>query len=169
MMFPRVCRVIVSVPSGIRPTYQNDYWSSLFAGQVFPDLCQLETNGFERDLAGRPPSIGDQLVSALEITEQSYDDPIYPITIQVERLEYFRNLKIEGDIMLNQPVLLSLFGITCIPTRLTTLEIVNCPKLSIPANLPALSTLLHRALTSLPALRKLKLHVVEDLDDNVDY
>jgi hypothetical protein len=88
-MFPRVCRVIVSVHSGIRPAYQNDYWSSLFAGQSFPDLCQLETNGFERDLAGLPPSIGDQLVSALEITEQSYHDPIHSIAIQGERLEYF--------------------------------------------------------------------------------
>jgi hypothetical protein len=151
MMFPRVSRVAVPFPAGFRPAYQNDYWSSLFAGRVFPDLCQLETNGFEGDLAGLPPSIAQQFVSAIQIAEQGHHEPDYPVTIQVERLEYLRNLKIECDIMLNQAVLLSLFGTSCIPTRLTTLEIVSCPKLSIPANLPALSTLLQPALTSLPA------------------
>jgi hypothetical protein len=77
-------------------------------------------------------------------------------------MENLRTLKIEGDSTLNHALLHSLFGSANIPTRLTTLEIVYCPNLLFAKNAAAWSKLLQRSLTTLPALRKLKLHILED-------
>jgi hypothetical protein len=167
--FPRVYRAVVSGWSNIHYHQRDDYWSFFLGGRVFPDLRQLETNGFKRDVEGTLPTIGQQF-NYPPLVDEEYDHTRAAGTaIEVQRLEHLQNLKIEGDIMLNEPLLLSLFGTTSVPACLTTLEIVNCPKLILNNNLPALSTLLQRALTTLPVLRKLKLHVLDDYLSETDY
>jgi hypothetical protein len=77
-------------------------------------------------------------------------------------LNYLQTFKIEGDVTLNRTLLLSLLRSADVPTRLTTLEIVYCPNLLFAKNAATWSTLLQRSLTTLLALRKLKLHIMED-------
>lgn len=173
IVFPRVVRVILSDCPEYPIVAQSDYWSFFLGGHNFPDLCQLHTTGFQKQPADRPSAIAEQMNWAYDAAGHGLgiSNTMQRADIKLERLESLQSLKIGGDIMLDQSSLISLFGSTKIPTRLTTLEIVNCPQLFL-APLPpvadifthasALSTLLQRALTSLPALRKLKLHIVED-------
>lgn len=173
IVFPRVVRAILSDCPEYPIVAQSDYWSFFLGGHNFPDLCRLQTTGFQKQPAGRPSTIVEQMSWAYDVARHGLrvSNTRQRADIELERLEYLQSLKIEGDIMLDQSSLISLFGSTKIPTRLTILEIVNCPQLFL-APLPpvadvfthasALSTLLQRALTSLPALRKLKLHIAED-------
>lgn len=160
--FPRVCRAIVAAdPEGLRAA-RGDYWSFFLGGHVFPDLCQLETSGFHISATQPLLTIEEQLVTAEEFACEYSEIPGFRADVQLERLQYIHGLKIEGDVMLNRPLLLSLFGSATVPARLTTLEIVNCPMLFFAANLSNFSTLLQRSFTTLPALNKLKLHIIED-------
>lgn len=160
--FPRVCRAIVTAAPGSLRAARSDYWSVFLGGHVFTDLCRLETSGFQTERTQRLLTIEEQLVTAEETAYEYSRIPDFRTDMQLERLQDLHVLKIEGDIMLNRPLLLSLFGSATVPTRLTTLEIVNCPTLFFAANLSNFSTLLQRTFTTLPALKKLKLHIIED-------
>jgi hypothetical protein len=161
MMFPRVCRAVISARRNDVTSYQNDGWSFLLDGRVFPDLCQLETDGFPKDPAGQPPTIEQQLTFAEDVASHKGSRDTQ-LNFSLGGLRNLQSLKIQGDTMLTQPLLLSLFGSAEVPTCLTTLEIVNCPKLLFAKNLDTWTTLFQRSLTTLPVLRKLKLHIVEN-------
>jgi hypothetical protein len=137
----------------------------LLGGHIFPDLRQLEIDGFSResrDPTTLPPTIEEQLSSAEDtVLGSRHFERIQP-DANFGGLYYLQTLKIEGDVTLNRTLLLSLLGSADVPTRLTALEIVYCPNLHFAKNAATWSTLLQRSLTTLPALRKLKLHIMED-------
>lgn len=165
ILFPRVCRAIVSRCSEGHKSHQSDSWSFLLGGHIFPDLRQLEIDGFSResrDPTTLPPTIEEQLSSAEDtVLGSRHFERIQP-DANFGGLYYLQTLKIEGDVTLNRTLLLSLLGSADVPTRLTALEIVYCPNLHFAKNAATWSTLLQRSLTTLPALRKLKLHIMED-------
>jgi hypothetical protein len=159
-MFPRVHRTVVSVCRDDNTAYRSDSWSFLLGGHVFPDLLQLETDGFSNEPMGQLPTIGQQLAFAEDVAGHKSSRHTQT-DISLGRLRRLQTLKLHGDTLIDQPLLLSLFGSTEVPTCLTTLEIVNCPKLLFAKNRDTWTTLLQRSLTTLPALRKLKLHIAE--------
>ena len=165
ILFPRVCRAIVSNCDEGLASYRSDPWSLFLEGRIFPDLRQLETNGLPRESGGLralPLTIEEQLVGAQNAVHKFHDRPNSQTDVSVEGLKRLHTLKVEGDATLNRRLLLSLLGSGDAPTRLTTLEIVYCPNLLFGKNETTWSTLLKRSLTTLPALRKLKLHIMED-------
>lgn len=165
IVFPRVCRAIVSSCSERRRSSRSESWSVLLGGRIFPDLRQLETNGFpreSRDLTARPLTIEEQLSCAEDVVHKFKHLENFQPDASFEGLKHLQTLKIEGDVTLNQPLLLSLLGSVNVPAHLTSLEIAYCPNLLFAKNATTWSTLLQRSLTTLPELRKLKLHIMED-------
>lgn len=165
ILFPRVCRVIASNCSEGLGSNPGDSWSFFLGARIFPDLRQLETDGFpreSRDLRAQPLTIEEQLACVGDAVHKFNDRHNTKTDVSIDGLEYLQTLKIEGDATLNQPLLLSLFGSAHVPTRLATLEIAYCPSLLFAKNAATWSKLLQRSLTTLPALQKLKLHIMED-------
>ena len=165
ILFPRVCRVIASNCSESLGSFSSDFWSLLLGARIFPDLRQLETDGFprdSRDSRALPLTIEEQLACAEDAVQKFKDRENIQTDVSVEGAKYLQTLKIEGDATLNKPLLLSLLGSAHVPTRLIALEIVYCPNLLFAKNAAIWSTLLQRSLTTLPALQKLKLHILED-------
>ena len=144
----------------------TDYWTFFLGGHVFPDLHCLESNGFPYLPKAKPLAIEDQMMLALEANGQRANAPSAASEISCKRLEYLRSLKIRGDATLDAPRLHSILGSTQIPVHLTTLQMLNCTTVFFGAHIPTLKTLLQRSLTELPELRKLKLHLVEDVSPN---
>lgn len=165
ILFPRVCRAIVSSCSEGRRSSRSESWSLLLGGRILPDLRQLETNGFPREsraLTARSLTIEEQLSCAEDVVHKFKHLENFQPDASFEGLKHLQTLKIEGDVTLNQPFLLSLLGSVNVPTHLTSLEIIYCPNLLFAKNTTTWSTLLQRSLTTLPALWKLKLHIMED-------
>ena len=166
IMFPRVCKAVVSTSSRSEGSTsdRSDSWTFFLGGRIFPDLRQLETNGFPRASTTRPLTLEEQLAAAEDAVAKSRHlrDTQTQSGVSFGGLRHLQTLKIEGDVTLNRPVVLSLLGSTDVPTHLSTLEIVYCPNILFTKNASTWSTLLQRSLATLPALRKLKLHIVED-------
>lgn len=132
ILFPRVCRVIASNCSEGLGSNPSDSWSLILGGRSFPDLRQLETDGFPRE--SRDPralslTMAEQLACAEDAVHKSRDRENIQTDVSLEGSKYLQTLKIEGDATLNQPLLLFLLGSAHVPTRLTTREIAYCPNL----------------------------------------
>lgn len=166
IVFPRVSKAVVSAYRDKPTGYRSDCWSFFLVGHIFPDLRQLETDCFPK----RPTGLLtiDQRLAFAENVDCHKDSNHTQTDVSFGALGQLQELKIGGDTTFNKPLLLSLFGSAAVPTRLTTLEIVNCPKLLFAKNIETWTTLFQRSLTTLPALRKLKLHIPENPDTKPD-
>lgn len=142
----------------------GDYWTFFLGGNVFPDLCSLETKGFPHLPGEQPLSLEQQMILARESSMRRFREPDIRSQVMFKRLEFLRSVRIEGDATLDSPRLHPWLWSTQIPAHLTTLEIVNCPRGFFEANITTLEALLQRSLTELPELRKLKFHTVDYTD-----
>ena len=106
ILFPRVCKVIVSSCAAGLVTHRSDSWSFFLGGRIFPDLRQLETNGFPRRPTALLPTIEAQLALAEEAVYESKHFESIRTDGSFGGLSYLQALKIEGDVTLNQPLLL---------------------------------------------------------------
>jgi hypothetical protein len=138
IMSPRVCKAVASVSSRSEGSNsdRNDSWSFFLGGRIFPDLRHLDTNGFPSASTARSLTLEEQLAAAEDAVAKSrhFRDTQTSSGVSFTGLRHLQTLKIEGDVTLNRPVLLSLLGSTDVPIHLSTLEIVYCPNILFAKN-----------------------------------
>lgn len=138
-----------------RESNKLDIWDVAFSGSSFPDLKEVELDTLYGSPDERPSTIKAAASSQPENYEDMYDAYRH-VSTPLYGLKKMTKISIKHNDLLKTRVLDNLFSSNIIPTKLTTLEIANCPLLHQVSDNAGLAVLLQR---SLPLLQYLKLHV----------
>lgn len=134
-------------------------WELTFCGLTFPDLKDVYVNTSNNYAIGQPSTI----LESIDYYDRPRERFLYNNAAMLDGNTFhgllkMEKIKIERTVLLNPDVLNALFNSRVIPTRLTTLKIVNCPLLHPVDDLAAIATLLQRGLQ---LLQYLTLHLAD--------
>ncbi|KAK3677348.1 hypothetical protein LTR78_002886 [Recurvomyces mirabilis] len=134
-------------------------WDLVFSGSCFSDLKRVYINTAVDDLDGLPEDLLHSVGRAYPVSASLDWEPIVKPSKDTAVLFGLRKMEaitLAHTTRLTVDTMTSLFASDLIPTRLTKLEIVDCPNLHPVRHLSAICTLLQRALQ---LVKHLKLHL----------
>ena len=142
-----------------RGSDESPLWNLVFSGSTFSDLKDVYINTRAYNPGDLPTSLQDSIHGAHPVRDYVWTKPNESTSDNVVPFYGLRGM--EQIVLAHTPhptldIMQSLFGSDIIPHNLTKLEIVNCASLHPVKHLPAIATLLQRALQ---LVKHLKLHL----------
>ncbi|KAK0364388.1 hypothetical protein LTR91_024866 [Friedmanniomyces endolithicus] len=153
-----------------RGSDESPLWNLVFSGSSFSDLKDVYINTRAYHPGDLPSSLRESIHGAHPVRDYVWTKPHESTSDNV--VPFYGLRRMERIVLAHTPhltldIMQSLFGSDIIPQNLTKLEIVNCASLHPVKHLPAIATLLQRALQ---LVKHLKLHLCKlshfDNDDD---
>ncbi|KAK3075595.1 hypothetical protein LTR53_000933 [Teratosphaeriaceae sp. CCFEE 6253] len=148
-------------PKGPYHSGATPLWDLVFCGSAFPDLRRVYINTMVDHPEQAPTTLHDSVHHAIDfhasqaIATTTQGTPL-STAVPFNGLRRMEEITLTSTSQLTVAVIESLFSSAILPHHLTKLEIVDCPALHPAKHLPALATLLQRALQ---LVAHLKLHL----------